>query len=86
MDHILAMLQDLKSHLEHGGQLAGSHLPVLADVAAKIADDPFVQLAINTLLSPEGKVLVSDLVHRLEAYEQAHAAAAEAPADPAPAG
>lgn len=83
MDHILAMLEDLKAHLEHGGQLAGSHLPVLADVAAKIAADPFVQLAINTLLSDEGKGLVADLVHRLEAYEQAKAAAAP-PAEPAP--
>lgn len=84
MEHVLAMIQDLRAHFDQGGQLAGSHLPVLADVAGKIAADPFVQAAINTTLSDTGKAVVADLLQRLEAYEQAHAA--QAPADPASAG
>jgi hypothetical protein len=88
---LIAMLNDVKSHFEHGGQLAESHLPSLLHVGSVIAGDPFVQAAINTALSPEGKVLVTDLMGRLEALEQAHAAAvppaevpAEVPADGAP--
>ena len=76
MDHILALLSDLKDHLDRGGQLAGSHLPVLAEVAGKIAEDPFVQAAIGSVLSPEGKTVVIGLAQQLEALERAHAAAA----------
>lgn len=85
------MLSDVKAHLEHGAELAGSHLPALLHVAGVISGDPFVQAAINTALSDQGKALVVDLMGRLEALEQAHAAAvqqlaeapAELPADPA---
>lgn len=79
---LIAMLSDIKSHFEHGGALASSHLPALLDLGGKIAADPFVQIAINTALSDSGKAIVTDLVGRLEALEQAHAAAA-LPADPA---
>jgi hypothetical protein len=80
------MLSDIKTHFEHGGQLAESHLPALLDVGSKIASDPFVQAAVGTVLSDSGKAIVTDLVGRLEALEQACAAAApppEVPADPA---
>jgi hypothetical protein len=82
---LIGMLNDVKSHFEHGGQLAQSHLPALLDVGARIASDGFVQTAINTTLSDGGKAIVVDLVSRLEALEQAHAAAlppAEVPAEP----
>ena len=84
---LVAMLSDIKSHFEHGGQLAESHLPVLLDVGSKIASDGLVQTAVNTTLSDGGKAIVVDLVNRLEALEQAHAAAvppAAVPADVAP--
>lgn len=84
---LVAMLNDVKAHFEHGGQLAESHLPSLLHVGGVIAGDPLVQAAINTTLSAEGKGLVADLLTRLEALEQAHAAAvppAEVPADAAP--
>jgi hypothetical protein len=84
---LVAMLSEIKDHFEHGGQLAQSHLPALLHVGGVIAGDPLVQAAINTALSAEGKALVTDLLGRLEALEQAHAAAAAQPepaADPAP--
>ena len=81
------MLSEIKDHFEHGGQLAQSHLPALLHVGGVIAGDPLVQAAVNTALSAEGKALVTDLLGRLEALEQAHAAAtaqppAEAPTEP----
>lgn len=81
---LVAMLTDIKDHFAHGGQLAESHLPALLDVGGRIAADPFVQAAINTTLSESGKSIVTDLVGRLEALEQAHAAAPEPAAEPAP--
>lgn len=80
---LVAMLSDVKSHFEQGGQLAESHLPSLLHVAGVISGDPLVQAAINTALSAEGKTLVTDLLGRLEALEQAHAAAAPAVPQPA---
>ena len=84
---LVGMLNDVKAHFEHGGQLAESHLPALLHVGGVIASDPLVQAAVNTTLSDAGKGLVVDLVQRLEGLEQAHAAAvqavAEVPADPA---
>jgi hypothetical protein len=79
---LIGMLNDVKSHFEHGGQLAESHLPALLEVGGKIAADPFVQAAINSTLSESGKSIVVDLVSRLEALERDHAAAvAAAPAE-----
>jgi hypothetical protein len=80
---VTGMLSDLKAHLEHGAELLASHVPALVELAGRIEADPFVGLAISTALSPEGKAAVGDLIHRMEAYEQAHAAAAGAEAPPA---
>jgi len=75
---LVAMLNDVKAHFEHGGQLAESHLPSLLHVAGVISGDPFVQAAINTALSDSGKAIVADLMTRLEALEAQHAQAAAA--------
>lgn len=80
---LVAMLNDVKAHFEHGGQLAESHLPALLHVAGVISGDPFVQAAINTALSDSGKAIVADLMTRLEALEAEHAAAAAQAAVPA---
>ena len=79
---LVAMLNDVKAHFEHGGQLAESHLPSLLHVAGVIAGDPLVQAAINTALSDSGKAIVADLMTRLEALEAEHAAAVPPPAEP----
>ena len=79
---VTGMLSDVKAHLEHGAELLASHVPALVELAGRIEADPFVGLAISTALSPEGKAAVSDLIHRMEAYEQAHAAAGGAPPVP----
>jgi hypothetical protein len=74
------MLSEIKDHFDHGGQLAQSHLPALLHIGGVIGADPLVQAAINTALSVEGKALVTDLLGRLEALEQAHAAGNVTPA------
>jgi len=84
---VVQMLNDLKAHFEQGKELLESHLPGLVDLAARLEDDPFVQTAINTALSPGGKAIVTELIGKLEALEADHAAAgvpAPDPASPAP--
>lgn len=82
---VVAMLNDLKTHFEHGKELLESHLPGLVDLAARLEADPFIQTAISTALSPGGKAIVTELITRLEALEAEHAAAAPPAETPDPA-
>lgn len=93
------MITDLKAHLDHGEQLAASHIPALVEWAARAEADPLVQAAIS-LAVPEGtKTMLAGLLKSVEAEVQkveadataaaeakaAEAAAAEAAANvPAP--
>jgi len=71
---VAALLSDIKSHFEHGGQLAESHLPALLDLAAKIQADPLVQTAINLAVPVASRPALAGILKSLEA-EFAHVAA-----------
>lgn len=63
--------QHLTQFAESAKEKLGQELPVLADVASKVAADPFVQFALSTVLSPAGKQMVTELASKLVALEQA---------------
>lgn len=77
---ISEMLTDVRNHLEHGAELVASHLPALAEWAAKAEADPLVQAALS-LVVPEGtRVMLAGLLKNVEADAQriaSEAAAAE---------
>lgn len=82
-----AMLSDLKSHLEHGGQLLASHVPGLIEWAEKAEADPLVQAAIDLAVPAPTRVMLAGLLKGVEAEVARVAAEAAAtaqvpPADP----
>jgi hypothetical protein len=91
---ISQMLADVKTHLEHGVELAASHIPALVEWAAKVESDPLVQAAISLVVPDGTKTMLAGLLKSVEAEVQkveADAIAAEqakaatlAPAEPVP--
>jgi hypothetical protein len=89
---ITEMLGELKTHLEHGAELAASHIEPIVEWAAKAEGDPLVQAALG-LVVPEGtRAMLASLLKSVEedvqkvaadAQAKAEAAAAAPPADPA---
>jgi len=75
------MITDLKSHLEHGEQLAASHIPALVEWAAKAEADPLVQAAISLVVSPATKVMLAGFLKNAEAEFQRVEADATAAAE-----
>ena len=82
------MLAEVKTHLERGAELLASHVPALAEWAAKAEADPLVQAAVD-LVVPEGtRAMLASLLKSVEAdvrqvADAATAKAAEAAAAPA---
>ncbi len=89
---LVAMLNDVKAHLEHGEQLLASHIPGLVDLAQKVAADPLVQTAINLAVPEASRPALAGIlksfeteIQHVEADAKQAALAAAAPAEPSPA-
>ena len=87
---VVAMLNDVKSHFEHGAELLASHVPALVDLAAKIESDPLVQTAINLAVPEASRPALAGILKSFEAELQhveadAKTAALAAAAEPSPA-
>ena len=91
---VVAMLNDIKAHFEHGGQLAESHVPALVDLGTKINSDPLVQTAINLNVPEASRPALAGILKSFESEFQhieadaraaALAEAAAPPAEPEPA-
>jgi len=82
---ISEMLTDVKNHLEHGAELVASHLPALADWAAKAEADPLVQAALSLVVPDGTRVMLAGLLKDVEAEvtKVADEAKAKAAADAA---
>jgi hypothetical protein len=84
---ISQMLSDLKQHLEHGGELAASHIPGLIEWAEKAEADPLVQAAIDLAVPAPTRAMLAGLLKEFEAevarVEANATAAAQVPAEPA---
>lgn len=79
---------DLKAHLEQGGQLAVSHVAPLLDLAAKVEADPLAQAAVSIVVPPACRETLAQFLRTYEAdiravADAAAAAAQQPPADPA---
>lgn len=91
---IAEMLNDVKTHFEHGAQLAESHIGPLVEWAIKAEGDPLVQAALSLIVPDATKQMLAGLlkgveadVQRIESEATANAAAAAAAAaTPAPEG
>lgn len=94
---VTTMLNDVKDHLEHGAELAASHIPQLVAVAAQVEADPLVQAAIGLVVPDTTRSMLVTLLKSVEAdvaqvESAARASAGTAPpvpeqqVDPAPAG
>lgn len=87
---VVAMLTDVKAHLEHGEALLASHIPGLVDLAEKVSADPLVQTAINLAVPAASRPALAGILKSFEteiAHVEADAkaaalAAAAAPAEP----
>ena len=86
---VVAMLNDVKSHFEHGAELAASHMPALVDLFAKIQSDPLVETAINLAVPAASRPALAGIlksfeaeIAHVEADAKAAALAAAVPAEP----
>jgi hypothetical protein len=61
------IVDELKAYLQHGEQLLTSHVPGLAEWAAKAEADPLVQAALSLVVPPATKVMLASLLKSVEA-------------------
>ena len=74
------IVNDVKTHLEQGAELAASHVAPLLDLAGKIESDPLVQAAANIVVPASSRGMLADFLRAYEADAHATAAAAAEPA------
>lgn len=72
------IVDELRQHLEQGGQFVASHIPVLVEWAARVEADPLVGAALQTTLGPGARAMIASLIGALEQHEQEAEAAKQA--------